>query len=227
MTRVNSKPEKPPTKSFLKIINSTEVKSCVNKRDNNCPIGIHYQSGSGVAINILPGRNTVLTAGHVCDTRPTVAIKEVNQTLHVIDHKANIHQAWPILVSHNNQKGSSDLCLLWVPTLDVEGLNVSFKPPFVGQRVTYMGAPAGVYHPPVVPIFSGTWSGNIDASSALVTVPAMGGSSGSGILNDKNEILGVLWGANARFNHISVMSNHKSFLHFIRSGRKILRENQL
>jgi len=215
VTRLSSKANRLPTKSFVKILNTTEVFSCVDASDSNCPVGTLVYSGSGMAIKLVDEEMIVLTAGHVCDSRPTKAVKNVSQTLQAMDHSGKIHQAWAISVSHNNDEGDADLCLLWVPTLNVPKVNFSFKAPDVGEELVYIGAPLGIFHPPTVPIFKGIYSGVIDKSSAMITAPAMGGSSGSAVLNKDNKIVGIIWGANSSFHHVSVMTNHKAFLSFL------------
>ena len=37
-----------------------------------------------------------------------------------------------------------------------------------------MAAPAGIYHPPVVPIFSGIYSGQVDENTSLTSVSFRG-----------------------------------------------------
>ena len=206
----------PPTKSFVKIIHQINIISCTDKSDKKCPLGRRVSSGSGMGIELVPGFMTVITAGHVCDVGVTNAIEKYSQFVEVIDHNATVHQAWPVLWSHNNQKGDIDACVLWVPSLNIKQVRVSQITPKIGEEIYYIGAPGGVYHPPTVPIFKGIYSGVIDPSSAMITAPAAGGASGAAVLNYKNEIIGVVWGVNLRFNHITSMTNHRSFLLFIK-----------
>ncbi len=215
----------PPTKSFVKILHTIDIKSCTNPKDKNCPIGIRNSVGSGMAVKVLNGKMTVLTAGHVCDVGPTKAIKDFVQTVLVIDYQSNIHQAWPIHISQGNGIGSIDACLLYVPTLEVVQVNISKKEPLIGQDIYYIGAPMGIYHPPTVPIFKGVYSGVVNPSSAMITAPAIGGSSGSSVFNYKNEVVGVVWGSNIHFNQVTLMTNYKSFKVFLDTARKNMIKN--
>lgn len=212
----------PPTKSFVKIIHTINIISCSDPNDKNCPIGVSTRSGSGISVYLVPNITTIVTAGHVCDIGPTDKIKSYNQTVEVLDFQNRVHQAYPVLISHNNQKGAIDGCILYVPSLEVPGVKLSNSIPLVGEDLYYIGAPMGIYHAPNPLIFKGVYSGDINPSTSQITAPAMGGASGSGILNMRNEIVGVIWGTNLHFNHTSVMTNPKSFRLFLNKGKKKL-----
>jgi len=220
VTRVSSKPIKLPTKSFVKILHTTKVTSCKDKKDPKCPIGVFRQMGSGMAVNVLPHTMTVLTAGHVCDSQPTDSIDGVEQFVHIVDHLGMVHQAWVIHSSFYNKLGTSDLCLLWAPTLDVAKVNVSRTGADVGEELFYIGSPLGIHHPPTVPIFKGIYSGLVNPSSAMVTFPATGGSSGSAVLNKNMEVVGVLFAANREFHHVSIITSFQSLRIFIIEVKK-------
>ena len=78
----------PPTKSFVKIIQTIEIVSCTDPKDKLCPIGKRMSSGSGMAVKLDSNNMTVLTAGHVCEVGVTKAIKDYNQSIEVIDHNS-------------------------------------------------------------------------------------------------------------------------------------------
>ena len=98
------------------------------------------------------------------------------------------------------------MCALWVPTLKTKKVKFSMFRPKVGQELYYMGAPEGIYHPPVVPLMTGLYSGQIDSSNALISIPATGGSSGSAVMDVNNRVVGILWAAH-NFHHVSIMTN--------------------
>ena len=225
-TRVSSKPTALPTESFVKIIHTMKVESCKNKKDPRCPIGEYSSLGSGMAVNVFSNTMTVLTAGHVCDTQPTEKIDKVTQLVYVVDHKETKHQAWPVLTSFYNQVGSGDLCLLWVPSLEVKKVSFAKSGPKIGDELYYIGAPLGIHHPPTVPIFKGIYSGPVDASSGLVTFPAAGGSSGSAVINKDGKIVGVVFAANPNFHHVSLISSFSSLKIFLSKAKKELSKNK-
>lgn len=221
LTRVSSHGNQMPTKSFVKILHTTSIKSCHNESDPNCPIGDHGIMGSGMAVSVFKGQMTVLTAGHVCDTQPDPKlIKEHYQTIQVLDFENKLHQAWVIHMTMDDQVSNGDLCLLWVPTLQVKKAKISIFRPKIGDELYYIGAPLGIYHPPTVPIFKGIYSGKISASAAMVTFPAISGSSGSAVFDKNNRIVGVLFAANISFHHITIITTHESLKLFLLQAKR-------
>lgn len=220
VSRVSSGAINLPTKSFVKILHKTTIKSCQDQDNPRCPIGDYGQTGSGMAIELFKGQMTVLTAGHVCDSQPeTRIIKEYTQSVQVLDYKNNKHQAWPVHISFDDQVSQGDLCLLWVPTLDVKKVKISIFKPKVGDELYYIGSPLGIFHPPTVPIFKGIYSGKISGSAAMVTFPAIGGSSGAAVFDKNSRIVGVVFAANVPFHHISIITTHESLKLFLNKAK--------
>jgi len=197
----------PPIKSYVKVLHTVRILECLPEYEAMCPVGEFMSMGSGMVVNIIEDQTIVITAGHVCESEVDESrISKHQQEVSVVDHKGNQHQAIVIKATHDNGMGSVDMCALWVPTLKESGVDFSMFGPRPGQEVYYLGSPAGIYHPPVMPILTGLFSGDIDASNALVGVPAVGGSSGSIILDMNNKMVGVLWAAH-NFHHVSIMTN--------------------
>jgi S1-C subfamily serine protease len=206
----------PPTKSYVKVFHSVKIIECLPEYKGMCPEGEFVSTGSGMIVDIIEDQTIVITAGHVCESEiDETRISKHSQKVSVVDYKGREHQAHVVKASHDNGMGSVDMCALWVPTLKEDGVDFSMFRPRTGQEVYYLGSPAGIYHPPVMPILVGLFSGDIDASNAMVSVPAIGGSSGSVILDMNNKMVGVLWAAH-NFHHVTIMTNwHASalFLH--------------
>ena len=215
-SHANKKNNQLPVRSFVKILSTIEIIEC-KKKSTKCRPGVFAHSGSGMAIEIksLKDQMTVITAGHVCSSLNYAEIKHSIETVQVLDHKNNLHQAWPIKISFDNQKDKADLCALWVPTLNVKKIKISHKGPSVGDELFYIGAPVGVYHPPTAPIFKGIYSGTISPTSAITTFPAIGGSSGAAVLNSQHKIVGIVFAANIQFHHISLITSHDKFIDFL------------
>ena len=212
-TKVN-----PPTESYVKINHSVKIKKCKESYQPMCPSPdeVFYSTGSGMAIDLIKDETIVLTAGHVCRGNiDEEKIEEFQEEVSVIDFSGLQHQAHVISFAADNGKGSIDICTLWVPTLKVPGVKISHYAPKVGQELYYMGSPMGVHHPPVVPIFTGIYSGKIDISNSMVAIPAVGGSSGSAVMDLNNRVVGVLWAAH-QFHHISIVTNWENTIIFLK-----------
>jgi len=213
----------PPTYSFVKVFNELQIEECKGDKDERgkeCPVGFYFSTGSGMAADVVENEMIVLTAGHVCEAKLNPFITKYTLTITVMGHDGRKHQSHIIKSSFDNSKGDPDMCALYVPTLRIKKVQISGRPPQIGDEIYYIGAPMGVYHNPVAPIFRGIYSGIIDPSSALVTAPAAGGSSGSSVLNQNNRIIGILYATHPGFHHVTVMTNYYATLLFLNDVKK-------
>jgi len=197
----------PPLNSFVKVYHTIEILECTEPFKEKCPKGEYQSMGSGIVMNVIKDQTIIITAGHVCSSDvddDKISIYKEEVTVH--DHKNTRHQAHVILSTQDNSKGEVDMCALWVPTLKSKGVDFSMFRPKAGQELYYMGAPEGIYYPPAVPMLVGLYSGQMDASNALISIPATGGSSGSAVMDMNNKVVGILWAAH-NFHHVSIMTN--------------------
>ena len=82
----------------------------------------------------------MITAGHVCESKvDEEKISNHSQEVSVIDYRGNEHQAHVIKATQDNGKGDVDMCALWVPTLNQDGVDFSMFPPRPGQELYYLG----------------------------------------------------------------------------------------
>ncbi len=205
----------PPFKSYVKVYHSVKILQCTDKYKDRCPIGEYNSMGSGMLVNLIEKQSIVITAGHVCESEvDSEKIAIHSQNVAVVDFRGIEHGARIIKVSQDNGKGSVDMCALWVPTLKQKGVSFSSFRPRAGQELYYVGSPSGIYHPPVAPILTGIYSGQIDASNSLTSLPAVGGSSGSVVMDLNNKMVGVLWAAH-NFSNISIMTSWDSSAIFL------------
>ena len=97
------------------------------------------------------------------------------------------------------------------------------KKPEVGDKTYNISAPAGVTHLPAVPILSGIFSGEAGGvNSDLYTIPAVGGSSGSGIFNENYELIGIVVASVRQFHHITLSVKYEDLISFIEEGKKTI-----
>jgi hypothetical protein len=197
----------PPLKSYVKVYHKIEIVKCTQRYEDRCPSGEYMSMGSGMLLEVAKNQTVVVTAGHVCESEvDKEKIVEYVESVSVIDHRGNEHNSYVIKSTPDDGKGSVDMCALWVPTLKEKGIKFSSFRPRIGQELYYVGSPAGIYHPPVAPILTGIYSGQIDASNSLISIPAVGGSSGSVVMDLNNRMVGVLWAAH-NFQNVSIMTN--------------------
>ena len=211
----------PPLKSYVKVYHSIEIIKCTEKYKTTCPTGKYMSMGSGMLVKVVEEEKIVITAGHVCESEvDSEKVSESSQSVSVVDFRGMQHEARVIKTSQDNGKGGVDMCALWVPTLTGKGIQFSQFRPKPGQELYYVGSPSGIYHPPVAPILTGIYSGQIDASNSLISIPATGGSSGSVVMDLNNKMVGVLWAAH-NFSNVSIMTSWDSSAVFLYEVSKL------
>jgi len=168
-----------------------------------CLEGMH-SVGSG-ALMLLKGKPYALTAAHVCepeagDLEPDsgVEVKILLQDINGVKHQAQ-------LVKYNRDL---DLCLVSVQ----ENTNVanrffyfklSSEAPTYAQKVYNISAPLGVVDIQMLPLFEGRFFGSVKDRD-MYSMPAAIGASGSPIINNKGEIVGVVLAVHRNFHHITL-----------------------
>ena len=225
---------KPPTENFIKVFTILKLSMC-DKNTKKCTSSVFRSTGSGLIVYLTQDRTTAITAGHVCDppksqiTQKLSGLKDIEYELSVgiqiLNHKNNMYDSQVIISENTNDSDrSSDLCLIEILNYKEKVKKITFakKGPAVGEEVYYMGAPGGVYHPPVVPIFKGLFSGEIDHKTSMATLSAAGGSSGGAVMSTDNNVYGVLFATHYNLPSISLITNFTRTKKFIDEGRKIL-----
>ena len=108
----------------------------------------------------------------------------------------------------------SDLCVLYVKNLQKPSMLIAVDKPEPGDRVYNVAAPLGIYDRNMMPIFQGFYSGD-SGSRAIYSLPAIGGSSGSPIMNHRGELIGMVSAAYVRFTHIAISPKFKPTISFV------------
>ena len=201
-------------RSFVKMNVLIMMKKCV---DGICTSlkAQSVASGSGV---FYGGKKHVLTAAHVCDYSDitTGAIAEGYEpeiTITAIDIAG---QSYKLKVVKTNPL--EDLCLLSGAEgvdLNIPTIRLSNFPPVVGAKYYNYAAPAGIFSPHTVPILEGYFTGNFMGLYALYTIPVAGGSSGSPIVNEKGNLVGVVHSVHRHFHHLSFAARYGELKKFL------------
>jgi S1-C subfamily serine protease len=216
----HKKDKKIPSKSFAKVYKIINVKKC-KEESKNCQVSNIGTSGSALAVFKFNEKILFLSASHVCDSNiPEVIMREsedVEVKFLVQLYDSHWHLA-KIVKTTDIQETGLDLCLLEVKLQDpkIKAVPISRTPPEVGDQIYSIGSPVGIYHPPSVPIFSGIYSGPIYRGNvSLTTIPAIGGSSGSAVLNQNLEVIGVLFATHPEFPFVSIITNQRETRKFV------------
>ena len=184
-----------PLKSFVKL------DSIVQFETKEAESGLmKFSSASGFFV----AENKIVTAAHFCDSL-SIKISLMKQMMlferilfqaHTFD--GNKREAIVTRIDKDN-----DLCMLMIlgPTdnIDKKILKLSNRKPYHGERIYNIAAPLGIFTPGMLPVFEGFYSGPClypeegnDSRVDMYTLPIRGGSSGSPILNDDGELVGVV-----------------------------------
>lgn len=214
-----------PTDSFVMIRKVLSINKCKNKE---CQTGKFRALGSGISIGRYQNGSLILTAGHVCDsgisTEQSENIEDYSLSIEIVTTEALIVPSVVIHKVFDNDTGNDiDLCMLYAENIIIDGVILASKAPKIGEKVYAISAPAGIFHPPTVPILSGHYSGPIpDTGNAMVTIPAIGGSSGSGIFDKDMRLVGILFATHPFFNIITLTSSWSTTLIFVNDSFRIL-----
>ena len=224
--------QNPPTKNFVKLYKEMEVTRCENI-SKKCKTKVFNTIGSGLIIDIGTKEVIVLSAGHVCSSAEDVLDNDKNfsykviETVTILNYQKKFFDAHVIHHSQSTKK-SSDLCTLYIPDMNQvdikQKIRISATPPKIGEEVYYIGAPAGIYHPPTALIIRGIFSGKIDNYNSLASVAAAGGASGSAILSSDNKIYGVLWAVHPAFPTATIITDHKKTYEFLLQTKRLMKK---
>ena len=205
-----------PRSSFVKIEKVIKIKVCNPDNPEECFNQTLVSSGSGFVVKNDQDGSYIFTAGHVCDDsdvirqfqRPNITI--LKQKFLAIDIDKNYHTAKTIAFTM-----CEDMCIAYVPGLHRPAVKISQAPPQQGDEVLNIAAPLGVFDKQMIPILHGHYSGIAYGGKAIYTIPAIGGSSGSGIFNHRGELVGMIHSAHVRFNILSLSPTHKEISDYI------------
>ena len=204
-------------KSFVKIEVSVWNLNCVEKggKKECTKEKLGGAWGSGSVVN-YKGKKHILTVAHICESQSLSAMAQITKQKLVYDFIATVeankwdsYSAMPVKISHEN-----DICLMSVSDIDAPFLRMSNKKPVYGQKVYTVASPGGLAENGMVPTFEGRFLG-LNDGRAYYSVPAIGGSSGSPLINSKGQIIGVTHSVYAYFHHVTVSTSFEELWKFL------------
>tara|TARA_Y100001937_G_C7082130_1_gene313520 strand:- start:45 stop:860 length:816 start_codon:yes stop_codon:yes gene_type:complete len=205
-------------KSFVKIETLVKFKTCQPNEDPSiCDPYMMFSSGSGMVI-FYQSRKAILTAAHVCKVDEFDGmlgpLKGSKVALRAIDRDNK-----EFFINVIKYDVDLDICLLDANDLPIKALNISSVRPVYGDRVYNISAPVGIADGEMVPLYEGFFFGESEGR-AFYSIPTIGGSSGSAILNIKGELVGMIHSVHYRFHHISLSVTHRNLWNFVNSSYK-------
>jgi S1-C subfamily serine protease len=205
-----------PRQSFVQVRQFIELEGCgldKETKEEKCQKAEMKYVSSGAYVfhsEVEEGKSYILTAGHSCQNKiPSLQnvggfkIKNKGSRFRVVDLNGFQHDAHVI-----NINTRFDLCLMRVSDVHTKSppLKVADKEPRRGETVTNLAAPHGLFWPGTVLIFKGTFSGYHDRGYSIYTIPTKPGSSGSPIINAKNQLVGVIFAGYRMIENVGLSS---------------------
>jgi len=174
---------------------------------------IAMTTASGFVVENRNSKSYIMTAGHFClvpnEKGKWVAVKDIR----VLDIHENIYKANVVGVS-----GRFDACLLETDDTGIEPLRVSRNDNVPGDRVINIAAPNGIFAKDLVLSYEGRYAGELVNDGVVhdtYNFPSTGGSSGSPILNQYGRVIGMVWGVDRRFSHITLSVTREQIILFL------------
>ena len=195
---------------------------CKNSDDYTCTtlsliLGTEISSASGLAFNQDPhtGKTYILTAEHFCKivnddielpeylkNDPSINSENISHSVNLIlkDIEGNKYNAYILAVEEN-----ADLCLIASDELPIiKKVKIANSMPDRGDKIYVTSAPHGIHDYMSSIKFEGVYSGCSTPYTCLFSIPTDYGSSGSIILNENGEMIGMIQRISYNFNSVSM-----------------------
>jgi S1-C subfamily serine protease len=197
-------------------------------------------SASGFIVEHHREVSLVVTSAHVCTVmsgkqinyfipdfnpnNPDWNMKERSSFI-LNDYKGRAFAAIPI--EYNLR---ADICILASPKMKPPSLDIAKQSPIIGEKYYNIAAPMGIWSSRMIPLFEGFYLGKRRGfpdqnMSYAFSIPTIGGSSGSPILNSRGEVVAAIHSAYRGFENICMATtNHQIHMLHRRVKLKLLKD---
>lgn len=219
------------SKSVVKILGKSKVVVDI-KTSTNSQSEYFEGMGSGVIIKHGVQSSYILTAGHVCHILRGSDFFEglPPEILKILEVK--VFSTFKVLTQNEEAKDATifalhpklDLCILQTfEKLDSPTMKIAKHMPDLGRKYYNLAFPKGIGNVGLVPIFEGYFVGYLynpmyNEADAGYTIPADGGSSGSPVINEFGEILGIIHSIRTGFHHFVLTSTLHQIQNFVQEN---------
>jgi len=161
--------------------------------------GTPMSSASGIAVHHVKEKAYAFTAGHWCDSdadESLAMVKMLNPTMkfRIENRVAYYGNFYPIEEMYVDIE--SDLCVITFSSpyaYKLKKIKPAKKYPDVGEKLYTASSPLGLYQHEMRLLFEGFFAGCYDGQPyCFYTIPGIQGSSGSGVLNSKGQLVSIL-----------------------------------
>jgi S1-C subfamily serine protease len=206
-----------PRESFVKVKIKIEVSKCLDEK--NCFTQKLLGHGSGAVIKNLRSGSYILTAGHVCEEKSLEeemigAGFKFDLSMEIVDIDELRYDAKVVKVD-----SELDTCILFVKGMAKPEIKLRNQNLVIGKKYYNIAAPAAIFSENMIPILEGRYAGVWkEHNIAVYSIPAVGGSSGSPVVNKKGELVGMIHSVHVHFSNISFSPKTSDLYSFIESA---------
>lgn len=203
-----------PYDSFVKIVKQ------LHDKDGNI---IAETVASGIIIGHLGDKTKILTARHACNDSGVenmfpAELKPLTIAAGVLDVDNVQHR---VLVQGFDS--NYDICLMIVNKIEQPAVQISPVAPLRGEKVFNIAAPLGISDGKAVLLFEGYYAGDTfspitHSPASLYSIPTQHGSSGSAILNEHGELIGVTFAGIGQFENVCMAVPYSAVIGFLEAA---------
>ena len=201
-----------PREGYVFVKKMVKLKKCEKQK---CTNGTISSVGSGFVIKITHRGSFIATAAHVCSTDKTELLPNVTSVDKIKVETLDGRWYDATVLDYDRDL---DACVMFVKNLvsGVEEVPLSRTAPKEGDKVYNIASPYGIHYPNVVPIFEGRYFGK-SALKAFYSFEAAPGSSGSMIINEDGELIGLLHSVYYRMYSVVVSVRYENLIQFLQN----------